>query len=72
DYIEPYFQKNAEDTVSVDIDGVKGYPPSFFEEVFGGLSRIYGVQRTRKLKILCSNDYVKNRIIRYIDHGREK
>lgn len=25
----------------LDLDGVYGYPPSFFEEVFGGLVRLY-------------------------------
>lgn len=37
EFLVPLFQQDR--TVTLDLDGASGYPPSFLEEAFGGLVR---------------------------------
>lgn len=43
-YLEPRFKLAQEkgEILLVDLDGGYGYPPSFLDEAFGGLTNIYG------------------------------
>lgn len=45
-HLQPKFESLKEgETLLVDFDGTYGYPPSFLEEAFGGLARIFGSQK---------------------------
>jgi hypothetical protein len=55
--LEPVFEKNSDDELEVDLDGVDGYATSFLEESFGGLVRKYGYQEVkRRLSIKSDED----------------
>jgi hypothetical protein len=48
-HLEPLFADvNDNSKFTVDLDGAEGYATSFLEEAFGGLARIYGIERVRK------------------------
>lgn len=46
-FLVPVVESNTPTLVI--LDGLMGSPTSFFEEAFGGLARIYGPERVRKL-----------------------
>lgn len=56
--------------IIIDIDGLNGYPSSFFEESFGGLARTEGITPKMVLdtfEIICNDDPVfKDDVISYI------
>ena len=66
------------DTVTLRIDGVKGYGSSFLEEAFGGLVRVEGFDAgtlRRKLIIGFADpvfEIYKNEIWQYIDSAKPK
>jgi len=44
--LKPKFDNlKGSETLLIDFDGAYGYPTSFLEEAFGGLSRIYGPKK---------------------------
>jgi hypothetical protein len=44
-------------TLTIDLDGVSGYIPSFIEEIFGGLARDYTTSVVeRHLNVVCTDD----------------
>ena len=42
--------------LTINLDGSYGYPTSFLEEAFGGLSRIYGAKAVLKILEFISHD----------------
>lgn len=40
----PFFEKNPDAILTIDLDETYGYPTSFLDEAFGGLARRYGVK----------------------------
>lgn len=57
--------------ITIELDGVYGYPPSFLEESFGGLVRITKDSPEKIKKLLefkCeARPYLKEKIYKYID-----
>ena len=46
EYLVPFFEKLVgKEKGLIDLDGCFGYATSFLEEVFGGISRIYGPEK---------------------------
>jgi hypothetical protein len=61
---------DANDMVTVDMDGVLGYGSSFLEEAFGGLVRDHKIslkQLKEKLKVQCSVSIYEDRVWKYIE-----
>ncbi len=56
DYIVPKLETLKDDEViTIDLDGCYGFPVSFLEETFGGLSRRYGSEKVlSKIKCTCT------------------
>lgn len=55
--LEPYFSDpSANEEIRVVLDGLEGYPISFLEEAFGGISRKYGTDRVLKKLSFISNE----------------
>ena len=52
--LEPLFEDKSDNrSITVYLDGTKGYPSSFLEEAFGGLARIFGSEKVRsRIKFL--------------------
>lgn len=45
-FLEPLFKdSNDNSKIKIILDGTEGYDSSFLDEAFGGLARIYGVER---------------------------
>ncbi len=69
--LEPKFREayNAKSILTVNLDGVSGYPTSFLEEAFGGLARSFGSRVVnRHLEIISEDEpYLKEEIQQYID-----
>ena len=63
---------NSGKILIVDMDGAPfGYPTSFLEETFGGLSRLRGTKTVQKhIKIECTSEpMLAQEIAHYIKHG---
>jgi hypothetical protein len=71
--LEPWF-KEAQlqgSKLFVDLDGGYGYAPSFLEEAFGGLARLYGSAKVLSGLELKSDEepYLKDRVQKYISEA---
>lgn len=55
--------------VEIELDGTRGYPPSFLDEVFGGLVRLGYRKDDLKSRIIfsTSDDRLKKEVLSYID-----
>jgi hypothetical protein len=55
-------------TLHIDLDGAVGYPTSFLEEAFGGLSREFGSAEVEQvLEFTCTDEpYLTSQIQKYI------
>ncbi len=65
----------AGDTLIVDMDGAPfGFPTSFLEESFGGLTRCRGAELVQKhIEIQCADEPLLIReIAHYIEHAEEE
>lgn len=72
EFRERFLDNNFEvyDRISIDLDGVLGYPVDFIEAVFGVLARKYGAAAVReKIELKSRADYVVERIFYVIDHS---
>lgn len=52
-------QLDKHPSVEVDLDGCYGFGGSFLEEVFGGLVRVHGIEKSKlqsSLKITCEDE----------------
>jgi len=47
-FLEKHFNETNDEIIEIDLDGVFGYPPSFLEETFGGLVRLFGIDTVKK------------------------
>jgi len=48
DFLIPALNKlKKNEKLLVDLDGCYGFPPSFLEEIFGGLVRQFGIEKVR-------------------------
>lgn len=58
-------------TLHIDLDGAVGYPSSFLEEAFGGLSREFGYELVKRvLEFKCDDEpYLLEQIVKYIDRA---
>lgn len=63
-----------EEILIVDLDDTYGYPSSFLEESFGGLTRAFGVDLVKKyIKIKSDDDPMQiERINEYIENAMDK
>jgi hypothetical protein len=48
-YLEKFFKNQEDVRITINLDGTEGYPTSFLEECFGGLSRKYGKELCEKI-----------------------
>ena len=62
------------DVLEIDLDDTYGYPSSFLEESFGGLARIYGKDKVKKIiKIISNDDPLQiSRIDGYIENANDE
>ena len=69
-----YLSNNNCDLLIIDLDGLDGYPSSFFEEAFGGIARLYSPQDVLKsISFECSdNPLVIDDMISYINQEYAK
>lgn len=70
--LQPLLEQN--DRVTLDLDDVFGFPPSFLDEVFGALIKKYGrVELERRLVIVITDDDVAKRNIEtvYVKHSTQ-
>ena len=65
--------KSEGEKLQIDLDGSFGYPTSFLEEAFGGLSRIYGAKEVLDIVRFISDDEpaIINDIESYIKQANE-
>ena len=75
-HLKPIFRRALEagDTITVQLDGVKyGYPTSFLEEAFGGLTREFGIEAVRRTLSFESNvePMLDEEIQYYIEHAND-
>jgi len=71
--LEPFFKEKAEgDILEIDLNGLNGYPSSFFEEAFGGIARLYKQDDVLKsLRFICEdNPLFIDDLISYIRQER--
>ena len=71
--LEPFFNtKRKGDILSIDFNGLNGYPSSFLEEAFGGIARIYPIADVLgSMKFSCTeNPLIVEDIISYIKQER--
>lgn len=70
-FLEKYFLKDDDTKIIIDLDGVKGYAPSFLEEAFGGLVRKYGREKVlNKIEIRAiEKAYYRDLSYRYIKNA---
>lgn len=66
--------ESADAMLHVNLDGAVGYPTSFLEEAFGGLARIFGVEKVlKRIEITSKNEpYLIQDIRRYIQEANKK
>lgn len=55
-FLEPFFEEDQENLITIDLDGTYGYATSFLEETFGGLARKYGSEVCLKKINFISNE----------------
>ena len=71
----PFFENKKEgDIMEIDLNGLNGYPSSFFEEAFGGIARIYSPKDVlRSLIFKCTDNplFIED-LISYIKQDRAK
>lgn len=73
--LEPFFKSRGHnDVLEIDLDGLNGYPSSFFEEAFGGIARKYKPNEVLKsLKFICNdNPLLPDDLNSYIKQERSK
>lgn len=65
---------DANDTATIELDGVRGYGSSFLEEAFGGLVRAgYDAGRIRRsFQFKTADTSIISEIEEYIEHGAER
>lgn len=77
-FLIPFFnEKKNGDILEINLDGLNGYPSSFFEEAFGGLARFLKNidlnEIKNSLRIICTDvPLVESDIASYIDEGRRR
>ena len=74
-FLEPFFKTKKENSkLIIDLDGLSGYPSSFFEEAFGGIARIYSPQEVLDtIRFICNdNPIVIDEMISYINQEYAK
>ena len=75
DFLLPRFREaqKAHAILTVDLDGVAGYPTSFLEEAFGGLAREFGPELVAEnLEFVCDDEpYLNDEIRDYIRDARQ-
>lgn len=73
--LEPFFKnKKKDDVLEIDLNGLNGYPSSFFEEAFGGIARLYSPKDVlNSLSFICTDNplFVED-LISYIKQERAK
>lgn len=71
-FLKPAMEKN--EPFIVDLNGVRGYPPSFLEEAFGGLIRDgFSLDEIKsRMKIICSKASRIEEIEMYIQNEAER
>lgn len=61
------------DQITVELDGVLGYPWDFLDEAFGGIARKYGKKKFwEKFILLSDNDYVTSKISYIVNHSKKE
>lgn len=72
--LRPRFQEAVarSTTLHVNLDGAAGYPTSFLEASFGGLTREFGAELVSKhLELTCTDEpYLEEEIRKYIREAR--
>ena len=74
-HLLPAFNQALErgETLTVDMEGAEfGYPTSFLEEAFGGLSRICGTKRVQEsieIRPVSDDPYLVDEILHYVQWG---
>lgn len=58
EFRKKFLEKNFDSatSITIDLDGTYGYPTSFLEEAFGGLTRQFGYKKVRDKLVFISND----------------
>jgi hypothetical protein len=75
DHLVPAYERAVAQGVRVHIglDGVDGHPPSFLEEAFGGLARVYGADAVlARFKFGCDSQAIISRIVMHILGANEQ
>ena len=76
EFLEPWFLEARQNglRLRVDLDGGYGYAPSFLEEAFGGLARIYAISDVLStIEIKTEEEpMLGERIQKYIQEARKK
>ena len=73
-FLEPLFtDRNDTDLIEVDLDGCEGYATAFLEEVFGGLTRLFGEEAVKaRIKIISEDEpLLLDEIKRYIANANK-
>ncbi len=74
-FLEPFFNSRKKDeTLIIDLDGLNGYPSSFFEEAFGGIARLFSSETVlQSIRFVCNdNPMVIDDMISYINQEYAK
>ncbi|MFA5926950.1 MAG: DUF4325 domain-containing protein [Patescibacteria group bacterium] len=70
-FLEPLFQTKSNEIINVYLDGLAGYPTSFFEEAFGGLVRVIKDKNAvqNRINLITTNSILKREIESYIENA---
>ncbi|MCG8637000.1 MAG: STAS-like domain-containing protein [Desulfobacterales bacterium] len=65
---------DAYDRITIELDGVLGYPWDFLDEVFGTMARRHGPEKVRdKIKLVSlHSDHVVERILYIVEHSKKE
>lgn len=58
------------DRITIELDGVLGYPWDFLDETFGGIAREYGKDKFwEKIRLISRDNYVTEKITYIVNHS---
>ena len=75
DFRERFLDDNFDkyDRITIELDGVLGYPWDFLDEVFGVLARRYGKELFwKKIRLVSAHDYVTDKISHIVNHSKKE
>ena len=74
DFRERFLEPNVDlyDKITIELDGVLGYPWDFLDETFGVMARKLGKEEFwQKFELISAHHYVTDKIVYIVDHSKK-